>query len=46
MTNLHEDKILIISILCPGNYYPVIEAPNDKDSLLGSPIKIGYQVNN
>lgn len=36
---------LLLCLAIPGNIYPVVEGPRDKDSLLGAPIKSGYQSN-
>jgi len=40
---LYPDPCILISFLLPGNPYPVIEPPSEKDSLLGSHIISGYQ---
>jgi len=34
---------MIISLVVPGNIYPVIESPSKDDNLLGAHIKTGYQ---
>eukprot|EP01126_Amoeba_proteus_P066507 TRINITY_DN9632_c0_g1_i7.p1 TRINITY_DN9632_c0_g1~~TRINITY_DN9632_c0_g1_i7.p1 ORF type:complete len:321 (-),score=61.73 TRINITY_DN9632_c0_g1_i7:230-1192(-) len=39
---LKSDPCYIVSLVCPGNVYPVIEGPNDEASLKGCAIKVGY----
>jgi hypothetical protein len=36
---------LVVCLVNPGNPYPVIEERTDPDSLMGQPIKAGYQSN-
>jgi hypothetical protein len=41
--SVHGDPCLIICSLIPGNPYPVIEPPNDENSVKGSNLITGYQ---
>jgi hypothetical protein len=41
--SMHGDPCLIICSIIPGNPYPVIEAPNDENSVKGSNLITGYQ---
>mmetsp|Transcript_18846 Transcript_18846/g.20978 ORF Transcript_18846/g.20978 Transcript_18846/m.20978 type:complete len:222 (-) Transcript_18846:224-889(-) len=36
-------KTLVLSLVTPGNVYPVTENPQDEANLVGKPIKAGYQ---
>jgi len=38
-----KDPVILICYVLPGNPYPVIESASSKHSLVGSPIKLGYQ---
>jgi len=38
-----KNPTMLIVLIFPGNVYPVIEKPTDENSLLGKPMKSGYQ---
>eukprot|EP01126_Amoeba_proteus_P052768 TRINITY_DN6401_c0_g1_i4.p1 TRINITY_DN6401_c0_g1~~TRINITY_DN6401_c0_g1_i4.p1 ORF type:complete len:431 (+),score=81.93 TRINITY_DN6401_c0_g1_i4:247-1539(+) len=38
----HQDPALLISLIIPGNCYPVIEHPEKENALVGAAMKAGY----
>ena len=38
-----KNPIIVISLVLPGNTYPVTENPESKNTLRGKPLKRGYQ---
>eukprot|EP00028_Trichosphaerium_sp_Am-I-7-wt_P004092 CAMPEP_0168522946 /NCGR_PEP_ID=MMETSP0405-20121227/9663_1 /TAXON_ID=498012 /ORGANISM="Trichosphaerium sp, Strain Am-I-7 wt" /LENGTH=236 /DNA_ID=CAMNT_0008544671 /DNA_START=647 /DNA_END=1354 /DNA_ORIENTATION=- len=42
-TSGNRELTLVLSLVTPGNVYPVTEKPNDDDNFYGKPIKPGYQ---
>jgi len=39
----HKNPTIIVTMVVPGNVYPVIEGPRDENSCCGQPLMAGYQ---